>query len=290
MNTTLTLIADGGSTKTDWLLHDVSGTVCRFQTQGINPVYQSKESITQVLLEECVSILTERMSDNRVSDIRSSFCGSLYFYGSGVRKGLEPYMCDIISSVFPNAFHIECHSDLLGAARALCGEEEGIACILGTGSNSCLFDGRQIIANIPALGYILGDEGSGAVLGRRFLNALYKGCLPHQVETDFQECFEITLNEVIDRVYRQPLANRYLASLSPFIHSHLHVPEIRAIVVDNFREFFRKNIAVYNRHDLAINTVGSIAYCYADELGEAATLEGFTIGKILKSPLDGIIK
>ena len=160
---------------------------------------------------------------------------------------------------------------------------------MGTGANSCLYDGHAIVKNTPALGYILGDEGSGAVLGVKFLNALYKGFMPEQVLADFQQDMKLTVADVITRVYRQPMANRFLASLSPFIKSHLDVPEVRQLVVDNFRSFFHRNIAPYDRPDLPVSFVGSMAYHYADQLTEAATAEGFRMGKILKSPIDGLI-
>ncbi len=218
-----------------------------------------------------------------VSGIRSVF-----FYGSGVRPELEQPMCDILAAAFPSALTIDARSDLYGAAIALCGGREGIACILGTGANSCLFDGKHIIQNTPALGYILGDEGSGAVLGRLFFNALYKGALPVSLREEFETETGLTMSAIINKVYREPLANRFLASLSPFIHARLFIPELRSLVIDNFRTFLRKNIAPYRRPDLPVNAVGSVAYYYSAELHEAASLEGFTIGKILRSPLDGM--
>ena len=184
---------------------------------------------------------------------------------------------------------IETHSDLLGAARALCGDSEGLACILGTGANSCLYDGKHIVANTPPLGYILGDEGSGAVLGKLFLNALYKGCLGNEIKSDFETEMQMTLAEVIDCVYRQPLPNRWLASLSPFIHSRLDDPGVEALVVDNFSDFIARNIEPYHRRDLPLQAVGSIAFYYRDQLSQAAVQAGYKVGTILRSPLDGLL-
>ena len=152
------LIADSGSTKTEWALGDV-----RVKTQGINPFHQDDEIIRNILKDELRPHLSSHLNQLR----------AIYFYGSGVRPELEGKMVRLLSEVFPEAAHVEAHSDLLGAAIALCGHHEGIACILGTGANSCLFDGKAIVENVPPMGYILGDEGSGAVLGKRFLNALY---------------------------------------------------------------------------------------------------------------------
>jgi N-acetylglucosamine kinase-like BadF-type ATPase len=265
------LLADSGSTKTDWAL----GTE-RFSTQGINPFHQSEDTILAILRDE----LLPQLDADRV--------GEVLFYGSGVRPELEPVMEGLLRQCFASAGHVEAHSDLLGAARALCGQREGIACILGTGSNSCLFDGEKIVKNTPPLGYILGDEGSGAVLGLRFLNALYKGRLPQSLRADFEQAMQMTMPQVIDRVYRQPLANRWLASLSPFIHAHLSDPDVEAIVVDNFRDFICRNIAPYDRKDLAVNAVGSIAHFYKPQLAEAVAAEGYTLGIIKRSPLDNI--
>ena len=199
-------------------------------------------------------------------------------------------MIAILQEAFPQAKQVEAHSDLLGAARALCGHNYGIASILGTGANSCLYDGEVIAQNTPALGYILGDEGSGAVLGRRFLNALYKGLLSEKIKADFEAATGLTMADIIDRVYRQPHANRFLASLSEFIHSHLDDEAVRQIVIGNFDDFFQKNIVPYNRHDLPVSFVGSIAWHYQSELQESAARQGFTLGTILQSPIEGLLR
>jgi N-acetylglucosamine kinase-like BadF-type ATPase len=188
----------------------------------------------------------------------------------------------------PDADTVEVAGDLLGAARALCGSNEGIACILGTGANSCLYDGRQIIANTPPLGYVLGDEGSGAVLGIRFLNAVLKGLLPERLKTELLDWLQMTEADIIGRIYRQPLANRWLASLSLFIATHIDETDVRALVTDNFRQFFRRNVVQYGRRDLPVCFVGSIAHYYREQLGEAAAAEGFTLGRVEKSPVDGL--
>jgi len=199
-------------------------------------------------------------------------------------------MIAILQEAFPQAKQVEAHSDLLGAARALCGHNYGIASILGTGANSCLYDGEVIAQNTPALGYILGDEGSGAVLGRRFLNALYKGVLSEKIKADFEAATGLTMADIIDRVYRQPHANRFLASLSEFIHSHLDDEAVRQIVIGNFDDFFQKNIVPYNRRDLPVNFVGSIAWHYQSELQASAARQGFTLGTVLQSPIEGLLR
>lgn len=271
------LIADSGSTKTDWVLTDGAGVKERLQTQGINPFHQSEDDILAILRVELVPQLSAL--DAPVS--------RLHFYGSGVRPELEPLMAGLLQQVFPQA-SVDAHGDLLGAARAVCGRSEGIACIIGTGANSGLYDGRRILQNTPPLGYILGDEGSGAVLGRQLLNALYKGLLPVALREAFEQQMGLRMADVISRVYRQPMANRFMASLSPFIHEHLDVPELSQMVVGCFRDFFRCNVVQYQRPDLPVGFVGSIAHHYREQLSQAAAAEGFTVGTVLRSPIDGL--
>lgn len=273
------LIADSGSTKTEW---DLDGL--RIKTQGINPFHQDDDTIRAILCDELLPQLYSHCSVSEFSSLKVSF------YGSGVRPELEEKIVRLLCEAFPEAKQIDAHSDLLGAAIALCGHSEGIACILGTGANSCLFDGQRIVKNTPPMGYVLGDEGSGAVLGIRFLNALYKDRLPHTILSDFEAYIGMNLAQVIDRVYRQPLANRWLASLSEFIHAHMDEPLIEALVVENFRDFLRYNVDPYGRRDLPVSALGSIAYYYQSQFLEALKSEGYTVGKILRGPLDGLVR
>lgn len=275
------LIADSGSTKTDWLLID--GGDCRFSpstiisTQGLNPVHQTPETILLILRKELLPQLD--VSVNTVC-----------FYGSGVRPELELQMASVLRETFPRAEAVDVHSDMLGAARALCGHNEGIASILGTGANSCLYDGYGILKNTPAMGFILGDEGSGASLGKHLVHDLYKGILSKDIVNAFESETGLTLPDLIDKVYRQPLPNRFLASLSTFIHNHLDDPSVHRMVVACFCDFFAYNIVPYGRPDLSVNFVGSIAFYYQDELREAAEHQGFRLGTILRSPLEGLVR
>jgi N-acetylglucosamine kinase-like BadF-type ATPase len=212
----------------------------------------------------------------------------VHFYGSGCTPVHVPMMKQLLTEVLsPNS--VEVHSDLMAAARALCQHEAGIACILGTGGNSCLYDGEQIVQNTPALGYILGDEGSGSVLGRMFLNAIFKRPELADVRDEYLTSNKLTQADIIQKVYREPMANRWLATTSLFIHEHLDNPLLRQLVVDNFRLFFQRNIVPYGRPDLPVHFVGSMAHHYPSELEEAARKEGFTIGRIVQSPLEGLI-
>lgn len=277
------LIADSGSTKTDWAIIpnqssvDASKQLTVVSTQGLNPIYLKDSEITDTILKS--SLVDYIYEINEV-----------YFYGSGVTVQQESRMKALLHSVFPHADKIETASDMLGAARAVCQHTSGIACILGTGANCGYYDGQRIVPGTPpALGYILGDEGSGAVLGKLFLNGIFKGTLPSALRDVYLEETHQTLTDVINRVYRQPLANRYLASASLFISHHLDCLPLRDLVVNNFRTFFRINLHQNKHADYPIGVIGSIGYHYAAELREAAQLEGFTIGVIAKSPLEGLV-
>ena len=271
------LIADSGSTKTDWTLVDEGHATGTVPTQGINPFHQDGDTIRGIL------------SDELLPQVDTDSVREVYFYGSGCRQEFVPLMEQSLAGCFPNAVSVEAHGDLLGAARALCGRQEGIAAILGTGANSGLYDGSCIVQNTPPLGYVLGDEGSGAVLGIRFLNALFKGFLPPSLTDEFLASQQLTMADVIARVYRRPLANRWLASLSLFVGHHLDVPEVRELVVDNFRQFFRHNVVQYGRRDLPVGAVGSVAWHYRGLLNEAAALEGFALGAVMASPMEGLV-
>ncbi len=273
------LIADSGSTKTDWCVVDGGEVVFRTAGHGINPFQQNDAEV-------------ENIVDN---EFRSSFDGveriaEIEFYGAGCRDGMVPRMERLLRKLFVNAVRVEVCSDVLGAARALFGDREGIACILGTGANSCLYDGRRIMANVPPLGYILGDEGSGAVLGRQFINALFKGGLPAAMRDEFLSETGLTLADIINKVYREPLANRFLASTSVFIRNHLENKALRCLVVDNFKSFFKCNVNLYGCRDLPVGAVGSIAFYYKSELLEAAEAEGYKVGKVIKSPMEGLVR
>lgn len=272
------LIADSGSTKTDWCYADDGRVLKRITSQGINPFHQDADDIYRIV------------KDNLLTNIGGEIPCSLYFYGSGCRADISYVVVNALKRVFPTDISIEVHSDLLGAARGVCGRNPGIACILGTGSNSCVYDGNDILQNIPPLGYILGDEGSGAILGRNFLNALFKKRLSSEISDCFLSECGITVDDAIRRVYREPLANMFLASISQFIHRHIVEQELRGLVIDNFRSFFRNNVLAYNMPDLEVGVVGSIGYYYSAELSEAAEAEGVKLSNVVRSPMDGLLQ
>lgn len=283
----ITLIVDSGSTKTSWcfaFLPDTSSAdgARTVTTEGLNPAVMSAEEVEEKIakaLNHCLQSLSISAADVE----------NVFFYGAGCISGRAGVVSESIQSILVDA-RIYVADDLLGAARALCGHKAGIACILGTGSNSCLYDGKNIVAHTPALGYVLGDEGSGAVLGRKFLNAVLKQTLPENIRKRFLQESGLDMAEVINRVYRSPAPNRFLASMSKYIHGYLDEKEVRDIVIDNFEDFIRNNILAYGDEFRTINVVGSIAYHYKEQLTEAASRNGFQIGKIIKSPIEGLME
>lgn len=283
----ITLIVDSGSTKTSWCFAFLPDTKSAdgartVTTEGLNPAVMSAEEVEEKIakaLNHCLQSLSISAAD----------VDNVFFYGAGCIAGRAGVVSESIQSILVDA-KIYVADDLLGAARALCGHKAGIACILGTGSNSCLYDGKNIVAHTPALGYVLGDEGSGAVLGRKFLNAVLKQTLPENIRKRFLQESGLDMAEVINRVYRSPAPNRFLASMSKYIHGYLDEKEVRDIVIDNFEDFIRNNLLAYGDEFRTINVVGSIAYHYKEQLAEAASRNGFQIGKIIKSPIEGLIE
>ncbi len=284
------IVADAGSTKTDWrILEGTGDTVIR--TSGINPAIMSESQICDILKKELrpqlaqSGILSERCnSGHRSDDIE------IYYYGAGCSQQNVPKMKKLLQNIFGTGSKTEVESDLTAAGRSLFGRDKGIACILGTGSNSGLYDGNNITYKVPSMGYILGDEGSGAVLGKLFLNALYKGRLPEPLLKEFEEQCSTDIDDIIQNVYRGNTPSKFLASLSVFISSHIDVDGVADIVVSNFRSFFRNNTSQYNYPELEVGIVGSIARIYRTQLLEAAQAENVRIGCILQSPAERLVE
>ena len=270
------LIADSGATKTDWCYGSADQHQI-IQTQGINPFHQSAETISLILSEELIPQLACR-----------TLITHIFFYGAGCTPEKAKIVRTALQTFFPQAT-ICVESDLLGAARSLCGREQGIACILGTGSNSCEYDGEKITSNISPLGYILGDEGSGAVLGKRLVGDCLKHQLPEHICQAFLKETKFTPAEIIDKVYRQPQANRFLASLTPFLSRHREEPEIHALLVSCFNDFFLRNVMLYNYSYFPVHFTGSIAWYFQEEVKEAAEKLNIRTGKFIKCPIHGLI-
>lgn len=275
------LLADSGSTKTDWCLYASPEECWTFQSAGINPYMLGSEAITQ-MVQECLEPV---LASQQIKDLQ------VFFYGAGCTPQKENMMQEALQKALHTIedLQVKVASDLLGAARALCQHDPGIAAILGTGSNTCYYDGHSIIQNISPLGYILGDEGSGAVLGRLMIGQLLKGHWPQTLKETFTEQYKLTSADIIQRVYREPQPNRFLASLSPFLYQHRKHPCVHAFLIEEFGRFFQQNIQHYQRPDLPVHCTGSIAYYYQEELAEAAHIAGFHLGKIVQSPLQGLL-
>lgn len=274
------LIADCGSTKIDWCLVENGKVVKQVFTTGMNAVMLTEEEMAQRIATE---LMPELGSAEGITDV--------YFYGAGC---ISPEVCNNVASAIRKSIPapvIDVATDLLAAARALCGHSAGIACILGTGSNSCYYDGEMIQDNVSPLGYILGDEGSGAVLGKILLGDVLKNQLPADLCEKFLKQYELDRLTIIRRVYKEPQGNRFLASVTPFLIQNIDRPEIKALVKNAFKSFFVRNIQQYKDYNmLMVNFIGSIAYYYKDVLTEAAGECGCTVGTIIKSPMQGLIE
>ncbi len=272
------LIADSGSTKIDWCVVDHGKLVKQVFTCGMNALLLTEEEMQLRIATE----LASEVSDYPIDKV--------YYYGAGCVS--EEVCANVRNAIAASikADHIEVYTDLLAAAHAVCDREPGIACILGTGSNSCVYDGKNITDNVSPLGYILGDEGSGAVLGKILVGDVLKNQLPKHLCDKFLEQYQLDRLTIIRRVYKEPQANRFLASVTRFLIENINEPSIHQLVYNSFKSFFVRNIANYKGYkEYKINFVGSIAFFYQDVLREVAAEMGCTIGNIIQSPMDGLI-
>jgi N-acetylglucosamine kinase-like BadF-type ATPase len=271
------LIADSGSTKTDWILTTAENSILEVETMGINPVRDSRDAIFDIIKNQLYPQLPK---EHQVCQI--------HFYGAGCIDPYKKNVEEVLAAIFDTATEITVESDLLGAAIALCGKEAGIACILGTGSNSCLYDGKKIVSNTSPLGYILGDEGSGAFLGKTLVSNILKKIFSQKIQDCFFEKYDLSSSIIINKVYRESMPNRFLASLVPFLAEHREEPEIHDMLVWAFRQFFARNVKAYGHPEMEINCVGSIAFHFENEITDAAAKEGLKMGIILQKPAQNI--
>jgi N-acetylglucosamine kinase-like BadF-type ATPase len=274
------LIADSGSTKTAWCLVDENGRANKFETEGYNPCYSGSERLQDIL------------TPNLSSDFDWINVKKVAFYGAGVYKEKYSQIHDALLSFFPNA-QIEAAMDLMGSARALLNRDSGFAAILGTGSNSCLYDGKNIIHYIDSLGFMLGDEGSGGYMGKRLIGEYIRGYMPEDVRRMFRETYPFSHEELIENIYSSPVPNRYCASFTRFLtgeyagHEYLEEHIIR----DSFRDFFRNIVSHYpNYKEYSFNSVGTVGWIFKDRLTDVAKEFGMDSGNIILSPMDGLIK
>jgi glucosamine kinase len=270
------LLADSGGSKTDWRLLKKDGTIGQASGPGYNPYYQPvddlKKNINEILLPQVKENVTK-----------------IYFYGAGV-SSIKNQLT--IKSAFLEYFpesQVEIGWDLLAAARALCGHEPGIACIMGTGSNSCLYDGKEITGNVANLGWILADEGSGANIGRKFLVDYLRNKMPADLAAQFQARFPLTREEFLEKVYQQEKPSAFLASFAKFIFQHLKNPYCYKLIYDSFSEFYENNVMQYeNYKNLKVHFTGSISFYFSDILRQVANDKGITVKNILEGPIAGL--
>lgn len=272
------LIADSGGSKTDWRLVSKKGDIEQASAPGFNPYYQPIEDLKKNVQE----ILIPRISEQDAVD-------QIYFYGAGVSSEKNQLTIkNAFLEFFPEA-QIEIGWDLLAAARALCGKEPGIACIMGTGSNSCLYDGKNIIDNVANLGWILADEGSGANVGRKFLVDYLRKKLPDSLAKQFQARFPLTREQFLEKVYQEEKPSAFLASFMKFIFQHLKDPYCYNLMYKSFAEFYENNVMQYaNYENLKVHFTGSIAFYFSDILRQVANDKGITVKNILEGPIAGL--
>ena len=274
------LIADSGSTKTDWCVVENGQPIQQISTKGINPFFQSEEEISN---EIATSLLPQ---------LKTNALDAVYFYGAGC--GFPDKIAMVHRAITKHLQikrEVEVNTDMLAVAHGLCQHEAGIACIMGTSSNSCYYDGKQIVSNVSPLGFILGDEGSGAVLGKLLVGDILKNQMTPELKEKFLKQFSLTPADIIDRVYRKPFPNRFLASLSPFLAQNIDEPCIHALVLGSFKSFLKRNVMQYeNFRNSKVHFIGSVAFYYKTILAEAAQEMNIQLGTIIKSPMEGLIK
>lgn len=271
------LIAESGSTRTEWALVEDNHLVQRVFTEGLNPFFQTRREISRSVRLGLPESFFKKKLDQ------------VYYYGAGCSSYEKK---NILGASLVAQFKtpIQVESDLLAAARGLFKCEAGIACILGTGSNSCFYDGKIIVKNVKAAGYILGDEGSGAVLGKLFLADLLKGLAPKELANEFHEKFRISVNDVMESVYNLPFPNRFLGTIAYFLGDYMDNEYVYNLLTNNLRSFFNRNVCQYDYINYPIRFVGSLAYAYPDILQEVAQEFGVEIDVIEETPMNGLIE
>ena len=274
----MVLIVESGSTKSDWVLLSPENKQDVYSSMGFNPYFHSSSVIENELRRH-----TELMT-------HAEKIQQIYFYGAGCSS---TEMNDIVklglTNVFTNA-HIHIDHDLMACAYATYSGNPSICCIIGTGSNSCYFDGKTVSEVVPALGYILGDEGSGTYFGKKLLSAFLYHQLPKHVEEDFVKEYAIDKNEIVNKVYRNENANVYIASFMPFIAKHKDELFFQKMIEDGLRHFIEVHVCCYpNYKDVEINFVGSIASVFRNALDRAANSLDARIGRVVQKPVEGLV-
>lgn len=270
------LLVDSGGTKANWVFSQDGREIARVKTEGLHPLFMSDEQITSLL--EQVLAQAPQLPE------------AIHYYGTGCRaKAIQDRLEQLIGKVFQGA-KVEVESDLLGTARALCQRSPGIACILGTGSNACLYDGTGIVSNIGGWGYVLGDEGSGAAIGKQLLADYLSGLVPAELKSELETTFHLSHDYIIDAVYRQPKPSRFLASFAPYMLSHVDQSYFYKLVYDQFVLFLNKYVSIYPQSaQLPVHFTGSVAWYFREILAKAVIAQGLKLGKVLADPMEGIV-
>ncbi|MBE9583000.1 N-acetylglucosamine kinase [Mucilaginibacter sp. JRF] len=271
------LIADSGSTKTDWCLLGDNNSITYFDTEGFNPYYVDADYIYNTILSK----LPANVDSSKVSEV--------YFYGAGCSGDKNHILENALGRIFTQA-HVEVEHDLLAAARAVLGNDKGFVAILGTGCNSCIYDGKTITHQIDSLGFMLGDEGSGAYIGKQLLVRYGRGQLPEDLRVEFWNEYGLTPDDIVEHAHSKPLPNRFCASFVRFIAPRMEHPYIAAIIKKAFTDCFENMISLYPDFKLySLNCVGSIGYMFSAILSDVAKSYGMTTGNIIKAPIEGLI-
>ena len=270
------LIADSGATKTAWRLLE-NGKKSTFYTKGISPYYMTQHEMIQLMRKEFPK------------KILSKSIHQVHYYGTGCKtKTKANIVMRAIKALYPDA-SIHVTHDLMGAAIATCGNEKGIACILGTGSNSCYFNGSRLVANSPGLGYVLGDEASGAYFGKILLQHFLYKKLDDELEKSFIKIFKTNKEEILHHVYKEPFPNRYLAGFANFLSMHRGHYIIENIIEDGFHAFMGTHLLSYPQSArVPVHFVGSIAFHFKDKIDELCKVYGFRLGQVIQNPIDGL--
>lgn len=276
------ILADAGGTSTDWAVIS-EGNVWRLKTQGLNPATMSSD-VLESRLEEAVTAIQEH-----------GFAGpaDMCFYGAGCRGNAVTEMEQLLREKFSGIRlqKVCVESDMVGAARAVLGERAGIVCIMGTGSNSCLWEGGRIVAQVAAGGFILGDEGSGASMGRQLLSDFIKNLLPEDVAPVFRATYpSLSYDEIVENVYRSRTPQRYLASFAQFLIDNCDLEGVKHLVKNELDRFFSRVVAQYNRSALPVCFVGGAAAAFGKELRAVAKEKGFAVGELLQNPIEGLVR
>lgn len=273
------LLADSGSTKTEWCLVRPDGSTVEAFTGGLNPYYHTEESIEEILREKLVPQIQTKSVD------------AIFFYGAGCTGDERTDMLRKTLQAYFGASEIDVQSDIIGSVRAVCGRNPGIAGILGTGANSCQYDGEKVIDNVPVLGFILGDEGSAGYFGRKVLQGYFYREMPDDLKAALEQEFDMRRSTILENVYQKPQPNTYVAGFARFAGNHADHPYIRQILREGFEECIDRHILKYNgATENPVGFVGSVAYHNADLLRDVLTERGLKPGNIIRNPMPNLVK